>query len=697
MIDRRFLDVSLIVQGVANEPAENPTIGTQYIVDEMPTGDFENAEPGQIARYDGKNWSFITPKDGNLEVINAETGRIMKFNGTEWKTKLALAKAQFVKNFTIADYFSCKSFNIEPDNMTNYAPGEIVMVYYGREDWIELDIYRADAEGTLLKINSIIPENSKFLYNGNGALVPAIYTLQIGDKSGATLRFERNYKTPEIVFCEPTQHFYKFESDKYVDLGTETPLYEVPTPEGIANIAENIYFNKYRTFIVIDDFGLNEVSDDTIYGTILIRTDQEIVQKHCNTVENWNPRVKLFPSTYASKTDGLLYEFIEDKESPFLNAVTITAKEIPDNAILFNKHYGMLYMYHSSDNSFERLSQKIYIVDDIVDYMCWEWTETTSEKVIIKEGSKRLTDTALQEYHNESWFSFDSEFVAIGKKYLTLDDFFHNKIRIFERISSDDWRSDFSYKNWLYYDLEAGDYVINKADGQIYFFDGTALSAKNGGLEAKIAENITIPFVLDVTATGTVLPEICAVGDKFLKTDDAKIYTATAINTWNAGTATVSGDKYASKTDLKVYESNGSAVFASDIPNGRMLLNKADNCIYVYDSKANTLIKTTSSVSSSSSSEVNIESAKVTETHILTQDEVREKSFNLKNEIMSGKESEVILSVCGVVQIFGVDYTASGHTIKWNGYDNSTYRYIHRLRYRSLKAGDTFIIQYTKE
>jgi len=91
MIDRRFIDFSLIVQGVADEPSDDFVKGTQYIVGEMPLGDFENAEPGQIARYDGEKWNFISPKEAGLEVINAETGELLQFDGVIWNVVATLS------------------------------------------------------------------------------------------------------------------------------------------------------------------------------------------------------------------------------------------------------------------------------------------------------------------------------------------------------------------------------------------------------------------------------------------------------------------------------------------------------------------------------------------------------------------------------------------------------------------------------
>jgi len=164
MIDRRFLDVSLIVQGVANEPAENPTIGTQYIVDEMPTGDFENAEPGQIARYDGENWSFITPKDGDLEVINAESGELMRFDGTEWKTKVTFSNQTLSSSVITETHILTqdevweKSFNLKNEIMSG-KESEVILSVCG-----VVQIFGVDytASGHTIKWNGY--DNSTYRY-----------------------------------------------------------------------------------------------------------------------------------------------------------------------------------------------------------------------------------------------------------------------------------------------------------------------------------------------------------------------------------------------------------------------------------------------------------------------------------------------------------------------------------------------------
>ena len=84
MLDRRFLNISLTILNIANQPDDNPSNGIQYIVGDNPAGVFAGTSPNSIARYDGSAWKFTVPKTGELEVLNAATGEILRFNGSAW-------------------------------------------------------------------------------------------------------------------------------------------------------------------------------------------------------------------------------------------------------------------------------------------------------------------------------------------------------------------------------------------------------------------------------------------------------------------------------------------------------------------------------------------------------------------------------------------------------------------------------------
>ena len=93
-INRRFLDVSMTVQGTANEPpaSPEPVNGTQYIIGDTPAGAFANATPGAVARYDGykQAWVFTKPAAGQMEILNLDTKQIMAWDGTAWTERAEL-------------------------------------------------------------------------------------------------------------------------------------------------------------------------------------------------------------------------------------------------------------------------------------------------------------------------------------------------------------------------------------------------------------------------------------------------------------------------------------------------------------------------------------------------------------------------------------------------------------------------------
>lgn len=217
--------------------------------------------------------------------------------------------------------------------------------------------------------------------------------------------------------------------------------------------------------------------------------------------------------------------------------------------------------------------------------------------------------------------------------------------------------------------------VLNAETGEILGYNGSAWVVK-ATITSSGSGATAIAPVLAVIPTGTTLPATAKTGDVFLKIDDNKLYTATAANTWDSGTLVANGSRYASLTDCKIYESNGTALEGFNIPDGEMFLNKEDSCVYVYNATTATFSKTGSQAAET-----------VIEYHTLTAEEATAKSFTLENSIATGKEASIMLSVCGVMQNAETDYTVSGNTISWNnkGIDNI-----------GLMAGDTFVIHYTK-
>lgn len=181
--------------------------------------------------------------------------------------------------------------------------------------------------------------------------------------------------------------------------------------------------------------------------------------------------------------------------------------------------------------------------------------------------------------------------------------------------------------------------------------------------------------VLNIVATGSSLPANAEQGEKFLNTDDGRIYTATDADTWDDGVATVDGDSYVSLTDKKLYVNSDGELSAENIPDGSIFLNKSDGLLWYYNETANKLVKL-------SIPEVH---TSITEYHTLTAAEATAKSFNLAHSIVSGEENNVLLAVCGIIQVAGIDFVANGNSISWNNKE---------LENIGLIEGDIFIIHY---
>ena len=212
--------------------------------------------------------------------------------------------------------------------------------------------------------------------------------------------------------------------------------------------------------------------------------------------------------------------------------------------------------------------------------------------------------------------------------------------------------------------------VLNLQTLEILRFDGSSWDV----IAALSAA--PIPPVLAIIPTGDTLPASAVSGDVFLNISDAKIYTATDTDSWNDGILTADGDRYASLSDFKVYQSDGQALSVSTIHDGAIFFNKQNNSLFVFDAVSQSFVKAGASLEA------------FTEAHSITAAEAFAKSFSLTYSIASGQENNIICSVSGIMQIPNVDFSASGQSISWNGKGLDTI---------GLEEGDTFIIHYIKE
>ena len=519
-LDRRFLNLSLSVLSVADSPAANPTAGNQYIVGSNPTGAFASAAANQIARYDGSAWSFVTPKAGELEVLNLDTAEILCFNGSAWSAVASFAD----NNDTSASHIlTVKGVGLSEGN-DPYLGLRIL------EEFVVKPLYSGAS------IERIYPADAdRFASISDGK----IYTYHEADSA-----FTAN-DVPEgqIIFDASSFLFYQHDSTNH----SFTPIHRAVNLPAVSRIVDSFVFN----------------ADDI------------------NTVKN------------SHSTEG--YSFAHS--------------------------YGTIYTFTSGS-----------------------WQE---------ESFSVGTRFAASHYVNSS------------------------HALILQRINDrmDNFNEDFT----LIFLLD-GEVFINEADNSFYRYDAAnSAFVKVGGTAAASTAYEPIAPVSNIIQSGSTLPASCSQGDFFLNTSDAKLYTATAANTWNSGVITTNGSRYASSTDLKIYQSDGEALQAITLQEGESFLNKADNFLYVL---SNSQFVKASNNTSAASAEF------VTESHNLTAVEISAKAFSLANSVASGQESNVLLFVLGLAQVAGTDFTASGNLISWNGKG---------LEELHLSAGDNIIVHYAKE
>lgn len=162
------------------------------------------------------------------------------------------------------------------------------------------------------------------------------------------------------------------------------------------------------------------------------------------------------------------------------------------------------------------------------------------------------------------------------------------------------------------------------------------------------------------------LPTTCEVGEIFIATDTGKVFTAAEKDDFGTGVASALGDRYASTTDAKIYNSTGTSFVSETVLDTVMFVSKADDNIYAYDADSATFRNLTSI-------QDNPLYRKHTETvvHTLTAAEITAKAFDLPKyaEIECG----VLLSIGGVIQTPTTDFVVENNTaqktstLTWDG------------------------------
>lgn len=760
LIDRRFLNISLTVAGVADEPADNPATGIQYIVGENPSGDFASASPNQIARFDGSAWSFITPKAGELEVLNLDAGEILQFNGEEWVTAASLGGEAGTSIQAVDDIVY--GYHDAYGGSTTLSPANLKALrgrpYFAVNDGhVILFTDNLLEEGSLGSQYFAYPEGITALAGfGDGKIHHFTY-----DRDGYVDDFSsNNLQNGEYIFnkADNTLYCYDANNHKFIKVGgkrhyvVDVIVSDISASYPVSNsLSYSIYYRGFALKLVAsfdnnafamerdigkgfcfanitsslsdepaiysvlseidsDDKAMNVIHDlydgDTIYNkadgftyvlsvngnsksfvkvsTPVIDPVLDIVfidynehdarfigEKYVELDDDGNP-CQLFTAVgvndwgngtsllngerYASLNNHRIYQFNSDKN--------VIISDIPVGVTFFNNADNSLYFYNGTDfvnlnasgGSAAGFYEPVAPVLDILNIGSNQpdYPSAAGDKFIFYDPDESQAYGELYNAPSSADWGNGTN-ISAGQRYASLNE---HKIYVFQGDGNEAIISD----------IPVGATFLNKNDNCLYTYDGSSF--------VKSASYEPVAPVLAIVPSGSALPANAATGDAFLNTSNAKFYTATAANTWDSGTLTANGSRYASSSDHKIYVSNGTALTATNILNGDLFLNKEENIVYAYDASVPAFVKV-------GTSSLNI----TTENHSLTAADVNAKGFSLSFNIAAGQESNTLLFVSGIAQTVGVDFSASGNSISWNN---------KALDDIALTAGDSFLVQYIR-
>ena len=544
MIDRRFLDISLIVEGIADEP-EKFEVGTQYIVGEMPIGDFENAEPTQIARYDGEKWNFITPKEASLEVINAETGEILKFDGMLWEAVATLSGGGSGGSSVLIVDDLAQVLTSENERPNDYVLNYCIVdngintpkgyEYYAHNNSYYEMLYHGGIYGsTNLPVNSVLAgDNGKYytfkptVDDYNHSLIEAseiaVGTLVLNKK--CNLFYQYNGKTLELINSN-------FISADYV---------------GISDIARKWSDTDYWKHF--DEIGLYISGDLT--GT-LMKPNLSYSGWRLNGVTQPLETGVLFASTNHCM---LYYYFKKEGYNYFWAPVAFLKK----GTVIYDQRTKKVYV--SDGTALTEISQEKFItVKDICDVSFFgdggfiDDYAIGSKCLVHDDSYSDASDNKLGVYIRDDdtyWKKYSD--MAYGDKYIVLkEELFSNSNEpcIHEYVNCTGNVYEYSY--FSRHNLEAGTTIFNKDNGKIYFYDGTAITS----LEK---ENYS---AVNIVTTGTTLPTTATAGDKFINTEELKLYTAITNNSWDYGIKIPKGYMYLNDANKKMYFFDGTNILS---------------------------------------------------------------------------------------------------------------------------------------
>lgn len=509
LLDRRFFNFSLSVQGFATQPAANPTAGTQYIVADNPTGAFASASQNQIARYDGENWSFFTPKEGDLEVLNLSTGEFLQFDGSHWNVVASLS-------------------NSNPDSSSGSHPISIVDdIIYGYDDG---DNHRL-SPATLSELRG-----RPFLTTGSGYFYLAVDNILASGNLSGNVTLDERYNSQAVYagFADAKIHSLADIQESELQYSST----DILDGDFIFNKADNslycydadhsrfIKLGGHRSYVVdalVDYVGsslpasfnsgdalLYEVADTSQSGKYF-RFFQNGQEKYAFEA----PAAFSFANINSILSDDpAIYSVYQQESGNEYSALRIT-HDLYDGDAIFNKADGYTYIFSVSGNSKSFVRSTSAFCPPILDilhigFSLPESPDNDNDKYI------QLVSNGPSVYFNSpdgsgGWNSEEINDNNLYGRYASLDNF---KIYYFFPVPHDK-------PGFLLSDIPIGVPFLNNADNSLYIFDGTAFikSGSNSSSDSpftslNIATEAHSLSAAEVTAKGFSLAHNIANGQE---------------------------------------------------------------------------------------------------------------------------------------------------------------------------------------
>ena len=464
MIDRRFLNIRLAVQGVANEPPENLYAGMQYIVGENPSGDFASAEQGALAYYDSENWTFIMPKVNGMECLNLETQELLKFDGMLWETIM--------------------TFNSGSGSSVLYADDLVKVVTQESEITQGLTcpfLYVIDNGINIPHVCCWCPIFARYEYSytsDDNKMIVDSYQIRV--------EFPKN----SILVAVNANKYYtiKFDGEEtYVEAS------DVPNDTLVLNKRSNFFYHyKGESLTLLNDskvFNVNYIGDiDTTHSTDepeyykYFGKLRLVLHSHYGTsffmrtsisYDGWTgglpDKVKegeLFAST--NENNCFMYCCIKKNTD---EEIWEPIAKIEEGIIVFNQYDKKLYSCNGVTLSPIEEKRKLIVVTDVCDVsfvksQAYSSSEFTNKKAITNEGIE------IYNAENEMWETYSAS--NYGDRYLILSDisFNENSSCLYE-YTEEQGNIDNYTCHISRYELVPDTTFLNKANGKMYYYDGT--------------------------------------------------------------------------------------------------------------------------------------------------------------------------------------------------------------------------------